>query len=119
MHILERCSIISQHFNKAEIVVVTHYSQSEILEMQENEEISPFYHTTKNIETQVKSIQSQVFRATKEMIDWSDFCVCNLVKSPRADSIRRYIVRRKKAAILDISRQFIEDGEYIDFSTSK
>lgn len=119
MHILERCSIISQHFNKAEIVVVTHYSQSEILEMQENEEISPFYHTTKNIETQVKSIQSQVFRATKAMIDWSDFCVCNLVKSPRADSIRRYIVRRKKAAILDISRQFIEDGEYIDFSTSK
>lgn len=43
------------------------------------------------------------------MIDFSDFCICNLSATPLADRIREYAAHGNRAVLLDISKECIRE----------
>jgi len=100
-------------YSDMEIVVTTHYPKMTIAEWKNIEtQISPVCHRIKNIEIQGKNTRSQIWQATKAMIEQSDFCICNLSISSRSKSITKYAQKAKKT-VLDISKEFPENKENV------
>lgn len=110
MNILRRYSETFR-YSDIEIVVVTHYPEMAAAEWEGIEaKLSPVCHRIENIEPQGKTIRSQIWQATKAMIEQSDFCICDLSTSYLSKSIIRYAQKRKKA-IWDISKEFSGNEE--------
>lgn len=91
------------------LVAVTHFSRPEDMSEERKREIRfslcPPCHDTENIDTRADRRRSQVLRASKALIDRADYCICSLAGNPLEENLRKYIEKRRKPVILDLSEK--------------
>lgn len=107
---------LSKKESNLELIIVTHSSEPIELDsgyIQKQHHVPP-YAKMMYIDTELKPMWARDLFITKSMIAQSDYVICNLNGTPAMnDRIRRYIVKQKNIAVIDLQKTPYISNHYL------